>query len=89
MRSGANETILTYGEKSAADVNGDDVEDNDRLAEDVERVRELLENAPMYGQSVAPSGLSGAVPRTPRQGAAAPGEHECTCRCSAEDSKRR
>ena len=47
LRAGADETIIIDGGLKAADVIGAAVEEEeDRLAEDVERVRELLANAP-------------------------------------------
>ncbi len=46
LRSGADETVLTSNGETAADVAGNDVEEDNRLAEDIERVRKLLANAP-------------------------------------------
>ena len=46
LRAGADETIADMFGNKAADMIGKDVEEADRLAEDVERVRELLANAP-------------------------------------------
>ncbi|CAN0435060.1 unnamed protein product [Ectocarpus sp. 12 AP-2014] len=45
LRSGADETILDVDGKTAADIVGDDVQQEYQLADDVERVRELLANA--------------------------------------------
>eukprot|EP00752_Nemacystus_decipiens_P007696 g6879.t1 len=46
LRAGADETILNVDGDQAADVVGGGVQEEDSLAEDVERVRELLANAP-------------------------------------------
>ncbi len=46
LRSGADETIVDEDGNAAADVVGGDVEEEDRVAEDVERVHKLLANAP-------------------------------------------
>ena len=45
LRSGADETIVDDEAKTAADVVAFGVEEEDRVAEDVERVRQLLKNA--------------------------------------------
>ena len=46
LRSGADETVLDDNGAAAADVVAEDVEEEDRLAEDVDRVHKLLANAP-------------------------------------------
>ncbi len=46
LRSGADETILNKNGKTAADILGAGVEEEDRLAENVELVYKLLANAP-------------------------------------------
>ena len=46
LRSGADETIVDRDGKAAADVVAEDVDEEVRMAEDVERVRKLLANAP-------------------------------------------
>ena len=46
LRAGADETIVDIDGGKAADMIGQHVEEEDHLAEDVERVRELLANAP-------------------------------------------
>ena len=46
LRSGADETIVDDEGYRAANVVADNIEDEDRLAEDVERVHKLLANAP-------------------------------------------
>ncbi|CAB1117378.1 unnamed protein product [Ectocarpus sp. CCAP 1310/34] len=46
LRAGADETIANVQGNKAVDMIGEDVEEEDRLTEDVERVRELLANAP-------------------------------------------
>ena len=46
MALAADETMVGYHGRKALDLIGEYVEEEDRLAEDVERVRELLANAP-------------------------------------------
>ena len=46
LRRGADEKALTNGGETAADLIGSQVEEHDSLAEDVDRVRKLLANAP-------------------------------------------
>ena len=46
LRSGTDEAIIDRDGKVAADVVTENIEEEDRLAEDVERVRHLLEDAP-------------------------------------------
>eukprot|EP00903_Cladosiphon_okamuranus_P021605 g19866.t1 len=46
LRAGADETIVDLEGRKASDVIGEDLEDEDALAEYVEHVRELLANAP-------------------------------------------
>ena len=46
LRAGADETIVDHHGRKAFDMIGWDVEEHDRLAEDFERVRQLLANAP-------------------------------------------
>eukprot|EP00903_Cladosiphon_okamuranus_P022671 g20864.t1 len=46
LRAGADETLINEDGRSAADLIAEDVEEEDRLVEDVERMRDLLANAP-------------------------------------------
>ena len=65
LRAGADETLVSdYGNK-AADVIGEDVEEEKRLAEDIDSVRRSGR------QGMASPRLPGVVPCLPGQGSAA------------------
>ncbi len=84
LRPGADETIVdTFGE-TAADVVAVQVEEGDRLADDVERARRLLANAPADRAWRLP----GAVPCLPGQSTAEAGDRQRACRHGKENSQR-